>query len=412
MRLEHGRIVIGETCIDASVEEGFLRLVQPLIADARRDVEAAIAADPSFASSFEPLPPPTDGTMIAEMCRAAGIAEVGPMAAVAGAVAGRVVEGLADAGCRHAVIDNGGDLCIMSERPVRVAVGIGVGLGAMLLEIPPTEMTGICSSSGTLGHSLSLGSSDVCTVISESPALADACATRLGNEVRSVDDLARATELVGRMDGVEGCLAVKDGSMASFGDVPFADGFFEARQASTCALLLGGPSDLSVIEEVHDGRRRIERLLESVVVPDVAESPFLRENRQPVVQRLPIAAVSASVDPVVQRYEMRMRPLDVVEDRSLVIPAQVQILQPYQVALILYPVYDRFRIGDPGKDRRYEAGRTDPCIVERLHRRQAALDADRAIHVAPEALVQSIDAESDSGIGERSDQIDVPQHQI
>ena len=220
--MEHGRVVIGETCINASVEDGFLRHVGPLVAEARYQVENRITADPFFAETFSPVAPSGDDPVVLDMCSASVIADVGPMAAVAGAIAGYVVDRLVEMGCRRAVVDNGGDVCIHSDTPIRVGVSPGVGSGILVLELPACDRIGVCSSSGTMGHSLSLGSSDVSTVISGSPALADACATRLGNGIRSPGDLVPSLELVGSFEGVVGCLAVKDRHLATFGDVPLS----------------------------------------------------------------------------------------------------------------------------------------------------------------------------------------------
>lgn len=152
------------------------------------------------------------------MCSASVLAGVGPMAAVAGAVAGHVAERLRGMGCGRIVLDNGGDLCIVSETDTVVGVVVGTGPEVIRLRIGPTAMTGVCSSSAVLGHSVSLGTAEVCTVVADDPALADACATRLCNTA-SRDDPGEAAESVCSVPGVRGCLAVVDGTLAVCGDV-------------------------------------------------------------------------------------------------------------------------------------------------------------------------------------------------
>ena len=79
---------------------------------------------------------------------------------------------------------------------------------------------GICSSSGTVGPSLSFGKSDIATVISGDPVLSDACATRLGNEIAAQGDLAPAAESVCMIQGVAGCFAAIGDAVCTCGDVP------------------------------------------------------------------------------------------------------------------------------------------------------------------------------------------------
>jgi hypothetical protein len=110
------------------------------------------------------------------------------MAAVAGVIAEYVGKGLLQAGCREVMVENGGDIyinrsrdCIVAifagESPLSLRVGLKLASGNMAMGV------GVCTSSGTVGHSLSFGLADSVTVVAGSTALADAAATRLGNEV-------------------------------------------------------------------------------------------------------------------------------------------------------------------------------------------------------------------------------------
>jgi ApbE superfamily uncharacterized protein (UPF0280 family) len=145
------------------------------------------------------------------------------MASVAGAVAAYVTERLAEAGCRHAIVDNGGDISLMTECETVVKIYSGNDLtDGVGLIIPSTgrKIMGICSSSGRVGHSISFGNSDISTVFSDDPVLADACATALGNMISDRSDLQTAVEAVCKIHGVRGCFAMIDGSVAFCGDVP------------------------------------------------------------------------------------------------------------------------------------------------------------------------------------------------
>ena len=128
---------------------------------------------------------------------------------------------MVSAGAEEAIVENGGDIAFYSRRPVPVGIyaddSVFRDIGFM---VRSDSIIGICSSSARIGPSVSLGSSDVCTVFSDDVILADCCATLLGNMVRGPDDLARAVESVGSIEGVRGCVAVCSGKVAMFGDVP------------------------------------------------------------------------------------------------------------------------------------------------------------------------------------------------
>src|SRR5512136_84341 len=121
---------------------------------ARQVLEAYIARDPFFAATFDPYDPDSGEPVIKRMADAARRAGVGPMAAVAGTIAWSGIEAMQEAGASFGVIDNGGDIALVSDRPVRVGVHAG---GAALSNkiafvVPPQEtILGICTSSATVG---------------------------------------------------------------------------------------------------------------------------------------------------------------------------------------------------------------------------------------------------------------------
>lgn len=221
VQTEHGRIIVNETCIDAKVEKGYLCMVETLIAEARSQIEDKIDSDPFFEVTYEPYTPSAnDERIVRWMCDASSAADVGPMAAVAGAIDRYVLEALTSAGCGHIILDNDGDTAMLCDDPVVVILYSGdEDMPALSSTLEPRgEMLSVCTSSGRIGHSISFGSSSMASVISRDPALADACATRLGNLCRG--DPGHATELVCSIDGVIGCFAVDDGHVALCGDFP------------------------------------------------------------------------------------------------------------------------------------------------------------------------------------------------
>jgi ApbE superfamily uncharacterized protein (UPF0280 family) len=145
------------------------------------------------------------------------------MASVAGAIAEKAVEDMMAAGARQAVVDNGGDIALLLEREVSVGLYAGErikGLGFVCA--PRPGIFGICTSSATIGPSISFGVSDAAMVISANVALADACATRLGNLLTSGDDeiMSRAVAEVCSLPGVEGALGVVGDKLALKGRLP------------------------------------------------------------------------------------------------------------------------------------------------------------------------------------------------
>ena len=187
---------------------------------ARQALEAYIACDPFFLSTFDPYTPHSDELVIVRMAGATRKAGVGPMAAVAGAIAWAGVEAMMDAGAVFGVIDNGGDIALVSDRSIRVGVHAG---GAVLSNriafvVPPQEkILGICTSSATVGPSISFGIADAVTVFSHDVAIADAWATSVCNQIRP-DDQTILDEL--NPDEVTGVFAILGDSMVKWGYLP------------------------------------------------------------------------------------------------------------------------------------------------------------------------------------------------
>ena len=221
MQTEHGRIIVNETCIDAKVEKGFLRMVEDLIVEARSQILKKIDSDPFFGTTYDPYKASTkDEKIVQWMCDASSAADVGPMAAVAGAVDRYVLEALVSMGCGYIVLDNDGDVAMKCNVPVVAVLYSGdedVPLISSTLE-PEGEMLSICTSSGKIGHSVSFGNSSLASVISRDPVLADACATRLGNLCTSSPE--NAVEQVCSIANVIGCFAAVNGQVAMCGDFP------------------------------------------------------------------------------------------------------------------------------------------------------------------------------------------------
>jgi len=189
----------------------------------RDSIERYVAGHADFLTSLEPVGVGEEAPQIVKsMAEAANRVGVGPMAAVAGAIAESVGAELSHLS-REVIVENGGDI-FMKTRKTR-AIGVYAGetspfTGKIALEIPATGMPlGICTSSGTVGHSLSFGNSDACIVMSRSAPLADAAATAIGNRIRSAADISAGVDFARSVEGITGVVVIKDDRIGFWGEV-------------------------------------------------------------------------------------------------------------------------------------------------------------------------------------------------
>jgi len=196
--------------------------VEKILWNRRRQIENYLSAHPDLASSLEPcLPGAGAPQIIRSMVSAGNRVGVGPMAAVAGAIAeevGRYLLGL----MQEVIVENGGDIFLKIEQPVSVGIYAGDSplSGQLALHIKPDQTPlGVCTSSGTVGPSLSKGTADAALALSVSTPLADAAATALGNMVKTPADLEAALAFARRIDGITGALLICEDKIAAWGDI-------------------------------------------------------------------------------------------------------------------------------------------------------------------------------------------------
>lgn len=193
-----------------------------LIRECRSLIERSIERRPEFLKSLTPIETsPGESVVTTRMILAGRKAGVGPMAAVAGAVAEYVGRGLMNLS-DEVMIENGGDLFVFVKRDIVVGVHAGSSPFSekIGLKIEPTAIpVGISTSSGRVGPSRSFGKADAATVLSHDPTLADAVATALGNRISGTDDLGPACQWAMSIDGITGCLAILDDKMAALGKI-------------------------------------------------------------------------------------------------------------------------------------------------------------------------------------------------
>jgi len=188
----------------------------------RTPLEEYIESHPLFLSSLEPCSVEKDApAIVREMAQAAQVVGVGPMATVAGAVAEAVGKDLL-AYAPEVIVENGGDIFmkISKTRLIGIYADKSPLTGKIALEISPEQTPlGICTSSGTVGRSLSLGTADAVIALSHSTALADAAATALGNSIKSAEDIALAIEQAQTIAGLDGVVIIKGDKVGLWGKV-------------------------------------------------------------------------------------------------------------------------------------------------------------------------------------------------
>jgi len=217
-------VKIKETDLYISAESDLSEYARRSILTFRSHIEEYGRIHKGFFESFHPVPddvlaPP----IIRAMFSASRSANVGPMAAVAGAMAQFVAEDV-EVKSSQVIVENGGDIYANINDILRVGLFAAESplSNKLILKVKPEFMPiGICTSSATVGHSTSLGNADAVCVLSRSAALADAAASAIGNQVKGAKDIKRAIEMGSRIEGVQGIVVVIGKNMGAFGIVEF-----------------------------------------------------------------------------------------------------------------------------------------------------------------------------------------------
>ncbi len=194
------------------------------VKELRAELEAYIGRQPGFQSSLVPIELLPEAPEIAvRMERAAEPCGVGPMAAVAGAVAQMCVEAAIREGAAEAIVENGGDIFLQSPQPVDIGLYAGGHplSGKLAFRVSAAMMPlSFCSSSSRFGHSLSFGDCDLATIVCPDGSLADAAATLAGNSVKKEEDVEPALRKIMAIPGIRGVLLIKGDKVGMAGDLP------------------------------------------------------------------------------------------------------------------------------------------------------------------------------------------------
>ncbi|MCX5692139.1 MAG: UPF0280 family protein [Candidatus Omnitrophica bacterium] len=215
-------VIVKETDLFIFAEKDIKAIAEDIVKKYRAEIEDYIKHRPEFMASLEPIMDDALATeIIKEMIRTTGLAGVGPMASVAGAIAEFSGNELL-AHSKQIIIENGGDIFIKSDKVRTVAIYAGDSplSSKIFIKIKPKDTPlGICTSSGTVGHSLSFGKADACVIIAKSAILADAVATATCNRIREKKDIAPSLEFALSIKGVKGAVAILGKDFGSIGDI-------------------------------------------------------------------------------------------------------------------------------------------------------------------------------------------------
>ena len=215
-------VIVKETDLLVRAERDLSQETRESVLKYRHQLETYIAVNPVFQQSLVPLAEdPYAPEIIKQMIRTSQRAGVGPMATVAGAMADLVSKDLLKLS-KEVIVENGGDiyLAISKER----TIGIYAGESPLSLKIgivisPDEAPLGVCTSSGTVGPSLSFGKANAVCILSKSAAFADAAATAVGNVVKEKEDISLGLRRAREIDGVWGTLIIIQEKMGVWGKI-------------------------------------------------------------------------------------------------------------------------------------------------------------------------------------------------
>ena len=215
-------VVVKETDLLVRAERDLSKETRESVLKYRHQLETYVAVNPGFQQSLVPLPgDPYAPEIVKEMFRASQRAGVGPMATVAGAMADLVSKDLLNLS-NEVIVENGGDIYLSSSK--ERTIGIYAGDSPLSLKIgivisPDETPLGVCTSSGTVGPSLSFGKANAVCILSKSSALADAAATAVGNIVKGKKDISSGLGRAREIEGVLGTLIIVEEKMGVWGRI-------------------------------------------------------------------------------------------------------------------------------------------------------------------------------------------------
>ena len=220
-----------------------METLEQFITNERNQLKEYIKEHPLFAKTLNPYNLEGKGEKEKEnsseipeivklMINGSQIANVGPTATLAGTIAELSLDYLIKQKSNYSIVDNGGDIAFLNNYSrKKVVFGIYAGnspfSGKIGLEFKfqkKNQRFGVCTSSASVGYSISYGRSDGVTVIGNQASIADGLASTIGNNVNGKLDkdavengLAIAEEY---KEHLIGALIIVGESIGTIGKVP------------------------------------------------------------------------------------------------------------------------------------------------------------------------------------------------
>ena len=224
LSLKRRHYQLNETIVTIIAEKNYyIEVAIEAIKKCRREIEQFIRNDNCFEITLKPYKCPNNAPeIIKRMCTSSEKFNIGPMSTVAGIIAEYALKAMISRGAKHAIVDNGGDIALFSNRTVKIGLYTGNRYtGQFAFEISPQDkVLGICTSSGKIGHSFSFGNTDSVTIFSNDVAIADAAATAFGNLVNTADEIENASKILDNVKEIIGATIVIDNKIGFWGKVP------------------------------------------------------------------------------------------------------------------------------------------------------------------------------------------------
>lgn len=219
-------VSVRETDLYCAADRDLSEITLASVIKHRNYLESYIKGHPDFLKSLKPVPRNLHAPgIVRDMIEAGIAAQVGPMAAVAGAMAQFVGTDLL-CHSKNVIVENGGDIFMQTSMERRVSIFAGespLSQKLVLRILPGDGAVGICTSSGTVGPSISFGKADAVCVLSRSAILADAAASLIGNHVKTPGDIKKALNLGSSIPGIRGIVIIIGDKMGAWGEIEFCE---------------------------------------------------------------------------------------------------------------------------------------------------------------------------------------------
>ncbi len=220
--LETFEVAIDQSDLLISADRDLKNTALGALKRVRQEIQDYIASDGAFARALKPHPVPLDApSVITAMAGSAAHWQVGPMAAVAGAVAQAVALDLLNE-TDAVIVENGGDVFAKTKNPLRFAVYAGEASpfsDKLRFVVNAQDGIGVCTSSKTVGPSLSLGNADAVVAIADDAAFADAAATAIANQIACSADVDRVLSEHEARGDLKGLIACQGNRLGLWGDI-------------------------------------------------------------------------------------------------------------------------------------------------------------------------------------------------